>query len=743
MRPRARLVFPLALSLVVTPILTPAAATETSSLVGSVVDLSGAPIPNARVTAQDHDGRTVEIAADAGGRFDLATPAGRLRVTAVGFEPAETIVPPDETKLTIVLRPAVFAETLVVTANRGEERLEGAAATTVLTSAELAGMAAGSIDDALRSTPDFSLFRRSSSRAANPTSQGVTLRGISGSGASRTLVLADGWPLNDPFGGWVTWNRIPQAAIDRVEVVRGATGDLYGAGALGGVVQILTLQPDATRVRAVLDGGSHDSARGSLFGSVERNGWGASGGFEGVRTDGVFVVAPEDRGPIDTRADSDYQTGFVAFGRGADRWHAWINGGLYSEDRGNGTPMQVNSTDWSRIAAAVGGIIGGGTLEMNAGGGTQDYYQTFTAVAQARDSERLTSEQTIGTSQRVVDARWAKPFGRVTLVTGADFHRTESTLNELRYSATGVRTGPFLSGGAERLSAAYVRAAIDPSRTWSFEIGGRGDWWRSEPIDPALPVGSARFFSPRAAIGWRRGDLTLQGAAYRASRTPTLNELHRGFRAGNVVTEPNPRLAPETLTGVEAGALVSLETTSIRATAFLNDLDGAIANVTISRTPTLITRRRENSDSIRAAGLEVELDARPTPRLSAGGQIVLISSRFRGSAAAPSIEGNTVPQVPRVQGGLTLTWADPRWLTLSTQVRFSGEQFDDDLNTPELVLHPYAVWDAQVSRTVARGSTAYLAIENMTDAEYDVSRTPVRAIGWPRTIRAGLRVAWR
>jgi outer membrane receptor protein involved in Fe transport len=107
-----------------------------------------------------------------------------------------------------------------------------------------ADVARRQLDDALRATPGFSLFRRSSSRVANPTTQGVTLRGVSGSGASRTLVLADGLPLNDPFGSWVYWNRVPQAAVERVEVAGGAFGDLYGPDALGGVVQILTHAPD-------------------------------------------------------------------------------------------------------------------------------------------------------------------------------------------------------------------------------------------------------------------------------------------------------------------------------------------------------------------------------------------------------------------------------------------------------------------------------------------------------------------
>ena len=121
------------------------------------------------------------------------------------------------------------------------------AASSVLASADLLSLAAMEPDDALRQTPGFTLFRRSSSRSANPTTQGVTLRGLSASGASRTLVLAGGVPLNDPFGGWVYWGRIPQAAIERIEVVRGGLSDLYGADAAGGVINIIPWRRRARR----------------------------------------------------------------------------------------------------------------------------------------------------------------------------------------------------------------------------------------------------------------------------------------------------------------------------------------------------------------------------------------------------------------------------------------------------------------------------------------------------------------
>jgi outer membrane receptor protein involved in Fe transport len=658
---------------------------------------------------------------------------------APGFAPTDvaTVTP----GLVVVLRPATLAESVVVTATRGAERLPSAASATVVTAAELSNSAAGALDDVLRSTPGFNLFRRNSSRVANPTTQGVTLRGVSGSGASRTLVLSDGVPLNDPFGSWVYWNRVPQAAVDRIEVVRGATGDLYGSDALGGVIQVLTFAPDRTRARAAIEGGSFDTFRGSLFGGVERNGWAATGAFEGTTTDGAYTVAPEARGPVDTRADSDYNTGFVTAGRQAGAWHGFVKGALYAEDRGNGTPLQVNSTDWRQLSGTAGGDLAGGVWQAQIAGSSQDYFQTFTAVTADRAGERLTTEQTTDTGFTTVGGQWTKPLGRVTLIAGADFQRTESTVDELRYSVTNVQTGPFFAGGTERGSGLFSRVSVPVADNLTVDLGGRVDWWTSEPTDALLPDQSVTFFSPRAAVAWRQGPLALQGAVYHANRPPSLNELHRGFRVGNVVTNPNPLLEPETLTGVEGGVLGSWSRLSARVTTFFNTLDGAIANITLSSTPAQITRERRNSDEIRSAGVEFEADARLTPTLALNGQLVYTSAHFRGSVASPAIEGNRVPQVPAWQGGFGLTWTEPRIASVSTQVRFSGEQFDDDLNA--FTLGAYGVMDLQASRSITRGLVGFVSVENLFDEDYDAGRTPIRLIGWPRTYRVGLRVALR
>src|SRR5438128_2376207 len=125
----------------------------------------------------------------------------------------------------------VTAETITVTAHPAP-LADTPEDVMVVTPEALQTTAAPAVDDTLRQVPGFTLFRRSGSRTANPTSQGVSLRGIGASGASRALVLEDGIPLNDPFGGWVMWGRIPQAALARVEVMRGGASDLYGSAAV-------------------------------------------------------------------------------------------------------------------------------------------------------------------------------------------------------------------------------------------------------------------------------------------------------------------------------------------------------------------------------------------------------------------------------------------------------------------------------------------------------------------------------
>lgn len=140
----------------------------------------------------------------------------------------------------------VRLDQVVVSAGRIEQKLRDVPANvTVITKQDIRKSAARTIDDLLRQVPGFSMFRRSSTLVSNPASQGVSLRGISPSATSRTLVLLDGVPLNDAFGGWVSWGKVPLESIERIEVTRGGGSGVYGNYALGGVINVVTKRPEA------------------------------------------------------------------------------------------------------------------------------------------------------------------------------------------------------------------------------------------------------------------------------------------------------------------------------------------------------------------------------------------------------------------------------------------------------------------------------------------------------------------
>ena len=238
-------------------------------------------------------------------------------------------------------------------------------------------------DDKLRNDVGFSLLRRSGSQTANPTSQGVSLRGLGASGASRALVLADGIPLNDPFGGWIYWARIPQTSLDQVQIVPGGVSALYGNDALGGVINLET-RP-AVQTDAFIEGsyGNENSPSGSGWGAMRFGQWAVVASGEGFRTDGYVAVPSDSRGSVDTPVASQYGSGTLRVERlFGEEGRMFLNGSLYGEDRQNGTPMQVNNstirqlafgTDWN---SAEAGLF---TLRMF--GGTQNYHQTFSSVA--------------------------------------------------------------------------------------------------------------------------------------------------------------------------------------------------------------------------------------------------------------------------------------------------------------------------------------------------------------------------
>jgi outer membrane receptor protein involved in Fe transport len=164
------------------------------------------------------------------------------------------------------LKIAGLFETVTVTPTRSEKRLgEVPVSVNVLEKETIRQSPAVVADDVLRQIPTFSLFRRSSSLSSHPTRQGVSLRGIGPSGVSRTLVLVDGVPFNDPFGGWVYWTRVPLESVDRIEIIDGSSSSLYGNYGMGGVINIVSDKPARRTVDLKTQYGNHSSPKADFF----------------------------------------------------------------------------------------------------------------------------------------------------------------------------------------------------------------------------------------------------------------------------------------------------------------------------------------------------------------------------------------------------------------------------------------------------------------------------------------------
>ncbi len=721
------------------------------SVAGAEVVLRGAAFTAAQTT--DREGRF---------RFEnVPVSGGTIVVRARGFATLErewSILYRDTAHLELVLDPAPISERVTVTATRVEARLSDTAASViVLAPQDLSATAALTLDDALRQVPGFSLFRRSGSRTANPTSQGVSLRGVGASGASRALVLADGIPLNDPFGGWVYWDRVPRESVGDIEVVRGGASDLYGTGALGGVINFITRKVDHSSVSFGTSYGNERTPNASFSANIRAGRWGGQLAAEAFHTRGFITVGERERGSIDTAAGSQYGVVDLALERViSEQARVFVRGSIFRESRRNGTPLQRNRTHVRQLAAGGDWQLGhAGSFSLRAYGGPQVFDQNFSAVAPDRNSETLTRSQRVPAQQSGLTVQWSRTAGpRQTLVAGVDGREVRGASDELAFVA-GRPTAAVGAGGRQRTIGLFAEDIIRITPRWIITAGARFDRWRNydalsttRPLTQPAATIVTQFadraetaFSPHLSVLHKLTDsISLSASAYRAFRAPTLNELYRSFRVGNIVTLSNDSLRAERLTGGEAGASFTAfdQRLVARGTFYWSEITRPIANVTLDVLPDLITRQRQNLGRTRSRGLELDAIARITNTLSISGGYEFADASVLRFPANTALEGLLIPQVPRHQLTFQARYSNPSRLTVGVQGRAVGAEFDDDQN--RLRLDRYFTLDALVSRSLVRGVDVFAAAENLLNQRYVVGRTPVRTLGPPLLVRVGLRL---
>ncbi|HKE05893.1 MAG TPA: TonB-dependent receptor [Blastocatellia bacterium] len=734
-------------------------SSETGQITGRVTDKRGDAINSARVAAVANNQTRGEAKTDRAGQFTLSLPPGdyELRVSADGFSvfSQRVSLKAQPATLNVALEPATVAETVTVTPARTELRLAVApASVSVIDAKDVSNAAAQTFDDLLRQIPGFSIFRRSSSIVANPTTQGVSLRGAGASGASRTLVLSDGVPLNDAFGGWVYWDRVPRAAVDRVELVRGGSSDLYGTDALSGVINVISRPPTQRVINAEAGYGNRDTADVTFFAGDRWKSFSASVAGEAFRTDGYFLIAPEIRGTADDRAASKHRALTLRLENDWSPTNAiFVRGSLFDEDRDNGTNLQVNDTATESLA--TGGRFrtpDGSDWNLTLFANQQRYHQTFSAVAANRNSEALNRLQFVPSRDVGVSFNWSRmSFEKHLLVAGVDVRGVSGVSDETAIANNRATT--FVSvGGRQRRSGFFIQDLFNISARWQLSVNARYDNWRDSSASSVsrnlttgavtprfFPARSQDAFSPRLSLIFRPTEqISLRASAYRAFRAPTLNELYRGFRVGDTQTNANEKLVAERLTGGETSMnWTPSNRISARLTGYWTEIINPVSNFTLTVTPTLITRERRNLGRTRSRGVEAEADFNVSTywRISAG--YLFADATVRRAPQDARLEGLLIPQVPRNQFTLQTVYSNPRHVTAAMQFRASGKQFDDDQN--RLPLGSFAVIDVMVARPLTRHIEAFVAAQNLLNERFVVARTPIENLGMPRMVRGGLR----
>jgi outer membrane cobalamin receptor len=654
-------------------------------------------------------------------------------------------------------------EPVVVTPTRLEQQAgQAPASVTVLTREDVRQSASQTLDDLLRQVPGFSLFRRTSSIVGHPTTQGLSLRGIGPSGTSRALVLLDGVPVNDAFGGWVYWSRIPLQAIDQIEVVRGGGSSVWGNYALGGVVHVITRRPTERATLFETSYGTHDTMNFDLLVQDAQGPFRLSLEGNYFDTGGYNTIKESRRGSIDIEADSRHST----FNGRAElvaskEASLFVSGILFDEERGNGTPLQLNRTGSG--AAAVGGRLGtldAGEWRFALFTDDQKFRSTFSTQAPDRNSETLALDQRVPSTSAGGSLQWSRRVGSHLVVAGGDARWVSGETHERVYvNDAFARTR--IAGGEQLLGGVFLQDVSTPHPAWELVGGVRGDYWLNyngtrRDTPPPAGVPASQMFndvdriltSPRVAAVFHATPSTdVRASAYQGFRVPTINELYRVFRVRSDVTVANESLKPERLTGGELGVQQRWGLLTARVTPFWNEVQDLVANVTLA-TPLAdcpagtTCRQRQNLDRARIRGVETEVELRATRDWRVIGSYLFSDARVVEASQQPTLEGKRLAQVPEHNANLSVRYARPAWLNASVTVRYVGGQFEDDLNT--LPLGGYVTADLFLAHEVAKGAEAFVSVENLFDRTYSTGRTSegVVSIGAPRLVRGGVRLAF-
>lgn len=674
----------------------------------------------------------------------------------------ETVAGPDKGEI----------EEVIVEASRAALKVSDIPVnTSILSRQDLVESAFKPADEILRQIPGFSLLRAADSIAAAPTTSTVSLRGLGGSAASRTLVLLDGIPIHSPYSSEVFWARVPRHRIDHIEVIRGGGANAWGNLSLGGVINIVTEKPESRTLDFSGMAGYPGTADLAISGDTTLGDWTLGGSADWYTTDGYLNVPPDQQGPVDEAVRKDYgNLSARASWAVNEGTQVTFNAGTFREERHAGSKLDVNDTEIQNLDFGI---------YRQVPGGGQWRFRMFYEDSMLEDASVRILGDNESESLRSFESRPASVLGTGLLYSlapvrdhafsiGADYRWSDVTVDEWsRY--VGETPGELISTDSRQdMGGVFIQDHWRIDERWQINGSLRYDYVinsgasiqtrldeGSGAISKTYPANSESTVNGSFGARYRAADaVSLRAAAYRGFRAPTLRELYYAASTrGGVNLVNNPELAPERLLGLEAGMDVETgQSTVLRLTLFQNTVEDLVQNITRGKTgelpgivepcglmaPNETCRELDNVGEMRATGLELETDVQLSGNWSFQLSYLYSDTEITKAPDNPQLVGKRVRQAPKHAFTARFRNSNP-WFDTSLLARYVGERYEDDLN--QLEVDDFLLFDLRFSRRINDSMELFLAIENLLDEAYEikVENNGSIEIGRPRFVGLGLR----
>ncbi|MEO8619622.1 MAG: TonB-dependent receptor [bacterium] len=688
-------------------------------------------------------------------------PAGRYEVvfTALGRESRrDTIVVSANGSTThdVALKQgSLLLSGVITSATRTPTEAKVVASTVnVLTAEHISTSAARESQDLLREMPGVELPRTSS--LVGGTAQIVSIRGVD---EGRTAVLFDGIPVNDAWGEWIDWGRVPKGMLDRVEVVEGGASSLYGAnGGIGGIISFYSRPLAPGAMNATVEAGSRDTRHGffsagvPLVGALSAN---VSGDYQDGG--GYTLLDTLKRGTVDQPSAVIQRNAYLRLNYSPSaNWSAFVTGHLFGDSRNLGTPLTYANRDQKNVDVGFDhGSIGGGAFGFRAWDGLQNEHQRSSAIRTNRVGEDSSLTALIPSHDWGMNAQWTRGgvLGLESFGVGADYRKMSGNFDEVDFNTTcpgancGVVTRRILSGGNQALSGAYVQAIAAPFAPLRVELTARVDSWQNndgKSVDAAAGTvsylnKSVTAFDPKVGVRYRvLSRLSLHSALYKAFRAPNLAELYRKQISATQITLPNPDLAPETALGREVGFdFQPFERLQMKGTYYVADYKDFNSPVQTSAGPPAV-RQRLNVQQARSKGIEAYVAVRPIEQIFISGSVNYDDDRVV-SGPAGTVVGAHFNRVPSPRQVIRAMYTSALLGDYTVIWKHEGQT----TTLQGLALEPFTVVDASVRRELVPGLRGFVAVENIGNKNYQINLAGTGAaqlisFGMPRTVRAGV-----